>query len=214
MTPSVHAPVTAIAYPVLLILTIAATADSPRAEASTDEGRGLSARTLALEREVATLKTELADLKSVCEKQRQDIQAMVAAFRGRQRSRSNIYTLGIVTLQYLDTVGHFPAKLSDIWAQRLLDDKSVFLVPGDDSAPLAVPGLKVSYESAFERAGQFRLPDAVAGRLPMIWERRPFHGGRYVYFFDNKLEFVEQDAEFTFYMKALDRKIAELRIRE
>ena len=139
----------------------------------------------------------------------------LARARGEARSmkcKNNLRQLGTAAIQYIDQFGkgrYYPKTLATLYTSGLLKQPDLFGCPQDAPTTDLVEGVKTSYESAFDRAGEdYQFLDKTPSNLILIWEKSPTHRGRRnVAFFDAHVETMNE-TQFEQALKRLDEYLA------
>jgi len=135
--------------------------------------------------------------------------------RGEARAmkcKNNLRQLATGAIQYIDQFGkgrYYPKTLATLYTSKILAAPGLFECPEDVATAVLVEGVKTSYDSAFDRAGEgLQFLDNVPSNMVMIWERKPTHRGRRnVAFFDAHVELMSE-MRFQQALKQLDEYIA------
>jgi hypothetical protein len=116
----------------------------------------------------------------------------------RLHHRSNLEQLVKSMTTYLDEDGggrFYPASLGALHITGAVKDEGVFVSPVDDEPWRLPTGLPCSFRSAFDTHRDYQYLDGFEPQAPMVWDRKPFFGGKYfVGFFNYSVERVEADA--------------------
>lgn len=122
---------------------------------------------------------------------------------------NHLRQVGAAYLLHLENQGQGPLSLLDL--KDALGEPSVLICPLDKTPLKPEEGLRSSYDTAFERAAGFALPEGMPAHLPLAWDRTAWHdGGRNVCFFDGHVEHIPDEGRFAALMQELDEEIAAL----